>query len=171
MARYVAFLRGVSPMNARMPELKQAFETGGFTNVRTLLSSGNVVFDARAAAIDQLQRRAEAAMRAGLDRSFDTIVRPVLALQQLIASDPFAAFDLGPSHKRIVTFLRQPADAQFALPPERDGARILKVCGGEVLSAYLPNDKGPVFMSLLERSFGKTITTRTFDTVRKCAQA
>jgi uncharacterized protein (DUF1697 family) len=171
MARYVAFLRGVSPMNARMPELKQAFETGGFTNVRTLLSSGNVVFDARAVAIDQLQRRAEAAMRAGLGRSFDTIVRPVLALQQLIASDPFAAFDLGPSHKRIVTFLRQPVDAPFALPPERDGARILKVCGGEVFSAYLPNDKGPVFMSLLERSFGNAITTRTFDTVRKCAQA
>ncbi len=171
MPRYAAFLRGVSPMNARMPELKQAFEAGGFTDVRTLLSSGNVVFDARAASVDALQRRAEAAMLASLGRSFDTIVRPALDLQQLIESDPFAAFDLGPEHKRIVTFLRQRADDGFVLPPERDGARILKVCGSEVLSAYLPNDKGPVFMNLLERSFGKNITTRTLDTVRKCAWA
>ena len=172
MTRYAAFLRGVSPMNARMPDLKKAFEAGGFTDVRTLLSSGNVVFDARAASVESLQRRAEAAILAGLGRSFETIVRPVLHLQQLIASEPFAAFELAPEAKRIVTFLREPVDAAtLALPPERDGARILKVCGSEVLSAYLPNDKGPVFMTLLERTFGKHITTRTLDTVRKCAGA
>ena len=44
--RYAAFLRGVSPMNAKMPELKRAFEAAGFGDVKTLLSSGNVVFDA-----------------------------------------------------------------------------------------------------------------------------
>ncbi len=42
MKRYAAFLRGVSPMNAKMPELKRAFEAAGFQAVRTLLSSGNV---------------------------------------------------------------------------------------------------------------------------------
>ena len=36
-------------MNAKMPELKRAFENAGFTNVKTVLASGNVVFDARAA--------------------------------------------------------------------------------------------------------------------------
>jgi len=46
MPRFVAFLRGVSPLNARMPELKSSFEAAGFRNVRTVLSSGNVVFDA-----------------------------------------------------------------------------------------------------------------------------
>jgi uncharacterized protein (DUF1697 family) len=46
MKRYAAFLRGVSPMNAKMPELRAAFEAAGFEDVRTLLSSGNVVFGA-----------------------------------------------------------------------------------------------------------------------------
>lgn len=41
----------------------------------------------------------------------------------------------------------------------------------EVFTAYLPRDKGPVFMSLLERTFGIDITTRTLDTVAKCAAA
>jgi uncharacterized protein (DUF1697 family) len=36
-------------MNASMPALKACFEAAGFTDVRTLLSSGNVAFDARSA--------------------------------------------------------------------------------------------------------------------------
>ncbi len=42
MPRYAAFLRGVGPMNAKMPELKQVFEAAGFTDVKTILASGNV---------------------------------------------------------------------------------------------------------------------------------
>lgn len=57
MRRYAAFLRGVSPMNAKMPALKRAFEAAGFTEVKTVLSSGNVVFDGRRASDSALQRR------------------------------------------------------------------------------------------------------------------
>jgi uncharacterized protein (DUF1697 family) len=39
-------LRGVSPMNARMPELKRCFEAAGLEDVKTVLSSGNVAFTA-----------------------------------------------------------------------------------------------------------------------------
>jgi uncharacterized protein (DUF1697 family) len=48
MPRYVAFLRGVSPMNAKNMELKRSFEGAGLTDVKTVLSSGNIVFNARA---------------------------------------------------------------------------------------------------------------------------
>ena len=57
------------------------------------------------------------------------------------------------------------------LPVERDGARILERIGDEVYTFYTRTPKGPVFMQLLEQHFGKAITTRTWDTVRKCAQA
>ena len=50
-------------MNAKMPELKRAFEAADFTNVKTVLSSGNVVFDARKATEAALERKAEAAMQ------------------------------------------------------------------------------------------------------------
>jgi len=42
--RYAAFLRGVMPTNRKMPELKRCFEVAGFTEVKTVLASGNVVF-------------------------------------------------------------------------------------------------------------------------------
>jgi uncharacterized protein (DUF1697 family) len=171
MPRYVAFLRGVSPQNAKMPELKQAFESAGFTEVRTLLSSGNVVFNTRAASAASIAKRAEDAMQAELGHSFGTIVRSTQCLQDLLAADPFAAFSLPPASKRVVTFLRQPPATTPALPLTRDEATILHCAGEEVFSAYVPGPKGPVFMVLLERTFGKNITTRTLGTVQKCAVA
>lgn len=171
MPRYAAFLRGVMPMNARMSELRKAFEVAGFTDVKTLLASGNVVFDARAASTASLQRKAEAAMLDCLGHAFMTIVRPVDALREMLASDPYKAFRLSPAAKRIITFLREPPATKLKLPIEFEGARILTMRDGEVFSVYLPNPKGPVFMGLIERTYGKEVTTRTWDTVAKAAKA
>jgi len=171
MARYSALLRGVMPTNAKMPALKRAFEAAGFTGVKTVLSSGNVVFDARRASDSTLQTRAEAAMTRQLGRSFLTIVRSLDALRELLAADPYRGFTLGATAKRIVTFLREPPSAKLALPIELDGARILALRGREVFSAYLPNPKGAVFMGLIEKTFGKELTTRTWDTVARIARS
>ena len=171
MPRYAAFLRGVSPMNAKMPALKRAFEAAGFTEVKTVLSSGNVVFDARPASESTLQQKAEAAMHGQLGQAFLTIVRPVAMLEEMLASDPYRAFRLEPAAKRIVTFMRDEPTARISLPVELDGARLLALRGRELFSDYLPNPKGAVFMTLIERTFGKELTTRTWDTVRKVARA
>jgi uncharacterized protein (DUF1697 family) len=171
MPRYVAFLRGVSPSNAKMADLKRCFENAGFTNIKTVLSSGNVVFDARATSEAQLEKRAEAAMHAELGRSFTTIVRPVAMLRNMLASDPYATFDVPAHAKRVVSFLREAAIPKLALPIQADGAQVLCVVGREVFTAYVPSPKGPVFMALLEKTFGSEITTRTWETVRKCANA
>jgi uncharacterized protein (DUF1697 family) len=170
MPRYAAFLRGVMPTNARMPDLKRAFEAAGFTEVKTLLASGNVLFTAPAASNASLQRKAEAAMSKHLGNAFLTIVRPVEALRELLASDPYKRFKPEPGAKRIVTFLRDKPTAKLALPIELDGARILAMNGQEIFSDYLPNPKGPVFMRLIEKTFGKDQTTRTWDTVTKAAR-
>ncbi|MDM0113068.1 DUF1697 domain-containing protein [Variovorax sp. J22R133] len=171
MPRYVALLRGVSPMNAKMPELKRCVEGAGFTNVKTVLSSGNVVFDARKAAEKSLERKLEAAMQASLGRSFHTIVRSAEHLRGVLEADPYRAFELAPNAKRVVTFLREPGEGQLKLPIELDDAQILCVAGQEVFSAYVAGDKGPVFMRLIEKTFGTGVTTRTWETVRKCAAA
>ena len=171
MPCYVAFLRGVSPMNAKMAELKRCFEGAGFADVRTVLSSGNVVFDAPTKSEAALARDIEAAMAKQLGRTFYTIVRPVSRLRALIASDPYAAFRLAANEKRVVTFLREPHKAKLSLPLETDGIRILAMHGWEVFTAYVPNPRGPVFMTLIEKTFGANVTTRTWDTVKKCTTA
>lgn len=171
MTRYVAFLRGVSPMNCKMADLRRCFEAAGFADVKTLLSSGNVAFSAPPAIVPILEKKVEAAMAQHLDRVFSTIVRPSTFLRALVCSDPFAEFDLPANAKPVITFLLRPHQQHVKLPIERDDARILKLEGTEVFSAYVPNDKGPAFMALLERTFGKQVTPRTLETVRRCSLA
>ena len=166
MTRYAAFLRGVSPMNAKMPEVKKAFEAAGFTNVATLLSSGNVVFDSRASTSAVLEKKADAAMHKVLGRTFMTFVHPVAELKRMLESDPYQGLEVAGHAKRVVTFLRE-TPAKLKLPIEQDGACILKVEDGIAFSAYQRSDKGPVFMVLLERTFGKEQTTRTWQTLEK----
>ena len=170
MSRYAALLRGVSPMNAKMSQLRSAFEAAGFTDVTTVLSSGNVVFTAPRASDASLQRRAETAMSDRLGHAFLTIVRPVDYLRELLASDPYRSFQLEPGTKRVVTFLRDKPRVALSLPLELDGARILVKRGREILSAYVPSPKGAVFMTLIEKTFGKEQTTRTWETVGKVAR-
>lgn len=154
-----------------MLDLKHCFEEAGFTNVKTVLSSGNLVFDARMSKEAALERRAEAAMDAALGRTFYTIVRPIERLQRILKADPYAAFELPQGAKRVVTFLRESRSLGIKMPIENRGARILCVDDREVFTAYVPDARGPAFMVLIEKTFGTNVTTRTWETVKKCARA
>jgi uncharacterized protein (DUF1697 family) len=169
MPRYAAFLRGVMPTNASMGALRRAFEAAGYGNVKTVLASGNVVFDSRAAPVATLERKVEAAIEKGLGKRFLAIVRPVDELRRLLERDPYRGH-VNPDAKRIVTFVRGPV-AALELPIERDGAMLLHLDGDVLFSAYLPTPKGPVFMALIEKALGKDQTTRTWRTVEKVARA
>ena len=164
MPRYAAFLRGVMPTNAKMPAIRAAFEKAGFTGVVTVLGSGNVVFDARTGSVRALEKKAQEAS------GFAAFVRPVEELRQLLASDPYQGARLDSNAKRIVTFVRRAPPPELKLPIERDGACILRFADGMVFSAYLPTPKGPVFMQMIDKAFGKEQTTRTWTTIGKVAE-
>ena len=128
------------------------------------------MFTAARASEASLQRKSEAAMREHFGKDFLTIVRPIDALRELLASDPYQEFRLPSGAKRVVTFLRDGSDAPLKLPIELDGARILCRKGAEIFTAYVRSPRGPVFMTLIEKTFGKDVTTRTWDTVAKVAR-
>jgi uncharacterized protein (DUF1697 family) len=158
------------PTNAKMPELKRAFEAAGFTEVRTLLGSGNVLFTAPRASPVSLQRKAEAAMQQALGRSFLTIIRPVEYLRSMLAADPFQRFKLKPAEKRVVTFLRNRPPERIKAPVTLGAARILAHEGTGVYTTYQRGQASPEFMTLIEKTCGKEVTTRTWETVTKAAR-
>jgi uncharacterized protein (DUF1697 family) len=160
MTSYAAFLRGVSPMNAKSHELVRAYEKAGFTDVATVAASGNVVFRAKGA-LKSIEKRAEAATK------FAPFVRPIAELEALLASDPFAALELPRTAKRVITFLRARPAHPPKLPVTRDKATIYTLVGREALSAYVVQPGNPVFMALLDKTFGKDITTRTWDSLAR----
>jgi uncharacterized protein (DUF1697 family) len=171
MPRFVAFLRGVMPTNAKMPELKAAFEAAGFTDVKTVLGSGNVVFGTPLQAEAEIERTAEEAMTKTLGRSFYTIVRSSSYLREMVAADPYKAYGVPAEAKRVVSFMREAPTPKVLLPLAEHQASVFLASGREVFTAYIPTTKGPVFMALVERAFGTNVTTRTMETVVKCASA
>ena len=89
MTRYAAFLRGVNlgKRTVKSAELKAAFEAMGFTNVKTLLASGNVLFDARPG--KGLKDKIEAGLEAQFGFEVGTVLRSVDELSAMVAADPF----------------------------------------------------------------------------------
>ncbi|MPN50484.1 hypothetical protein SDC9_198111 [bioreactor metagenome] len=106
-----------------------------------------------------------------LGRSFHTIVRATRDLQTLLAGDPYAAHGIPANAKRVITFMRQPVAPRVGLPLTEDFASVFLIEDRHAFTAYVPSDNGPVFMKLIERAFGKEVTTRTLETVAKCAAA
>jgi uncharacterized protein (DUF1697 family) len=157
-------------MNLKMADFRRCLETAGYNNVKTVLSSGNAAFDFSSKSASVIERQIEAAFTEPLGRSFYTIVRSVKELQDLIESDPYSRFDLPINAKRVVTFARALPRLKSRLPIERDGAQILAARDREAFSAYVPGPKGAVFMELIKANFGSDVTTRTWDTVKKCAK-
>lgn len=169
MPRYVAFLRGVSPQTAKSADLKRSFEGAGLTNVKTVLSSGNVAFDAHSKSEPALERLIERALQESIGRGFYTIIRSSTYLNELLARDPYANYSFPSQAKRVVSFLRVTCEPKVPLPLVADDAHVLGILGREVFTAYIPGANGPVFMQLIERAFGTNLTTRTWETIEKCS--
>ena len=89
MTRYAAFLRGVNlgKRTVRSAELRAAFEALGFENVKTLLASGNVLFDAKSG--KGLKERIEAGLEAQFGFSIGTVLRSLDELRAMASANPF----------------------------------------------------------------------------------
>jgi uncharacterized protein (DUF1697 family) len=172
----IAFLRGINVGGHKkipMAALKAAFEALGFVNVRTVLASGNVVFSAPSGGPDL-----EEAIARGLAQAFGfpvpVILRTVKQLGAMLVSDPFKAAPSGPDVRLYVTFLpkRAPARPPARLPEPPAGMRIVRVDPGEVYSVVrLSKGVGtPDLLAFLERTVGRDVTTRNWQTVTKLAE-
>jgi uncharacterized protein (DUF1697 family) len=177
MTSYVAFLRGINVgghKNVGMDRLRRAVEASGLHNVETLLASGNLLFETRATDA----RALTAALERRINRAFGLDVRVVLRrrreLEKLLVANPFKNIKVTPRTRLFVTFLSEKRRTTLKLPyqsPDKS-FRILCRIGGAVCSVLT---LGPQWsknlrqMDILEKEFGKNITTRSWSTVQKCA--
>jgi hypothetical protein len=61
------------------------------------------------------------------------------------------------------------AEVEARAADRRRRRAYLCVKGNELFTTYVPSPRGPVFMTLIEKTFGKDVTTRTWDTIKKVA--
>jgi uncharacterized protein (DUF1697 family) len=149
---YVALLRGIMPMNPNMrgEKLRGVFEGLGFTNVHTVIASGNVVFDSPSKDQAALETKIEKELPKRLKFESATIIRSKEELQALVKKNPFKDAKHSANSYLIVTFFKDTKQAP-----------------GGVLCNIIDTKsaKTPDMMRILEKKFGKQITTRTWATV------
>ncbi len=177
MTTWVALLRGVNVggITIRSADLRELF-TGplGFADVRTVLASGNVRFEAETAASGHpaLKGAIEQALRERFAYDAWIVLVTLEELQRAIDGFPFDAGDAG--RQPWVVFASDPsaiaelADAATSLDPDVDPVRV----GGEIL--YWNPVKGTTtdtpFAKLLARSrYRSTTTNRNLRTLVKIA--
>ena len=91
MSSYVAFLYSIGIRGGRliMSDWRALMKRIGLQNPRTLIATGNAVFESRGATIRELEIRLEDAFERSFGRRVDTIVRTSASFRRLAASNPF----------------------------------------------------------------------------------
>ena len=171
--RYVAFLRGINiggNVLIKMDELRGLFESLGYKNVKTILASGNVVFNAAPQKTATLSCNIGLKLKQTFERDIIVFVYPLEVLQELEKSQPFHGLDVTPEIYLLVTFLpEEPGKGDLSVLSQDKDFTIIKIyekmiCG--VLTRR-PGKATPELMITLEKIFGKSITNRTWGTILK----
>jgi uncharacterized protein (DUF1697 family) len=157
---YVCLLRGVNVgghKKVKMEELRKTFESLGYTNVRTVLQSGNVLFDAKARPRD-------------LESHLGTpvVLRTTDEIRKVIAANPFPQeAEDDPGHL-LVVFLSTPLPSDEILRKTATPAEKFVVHGHEIY-IYFGNGAGRSKLadSLTEKKLGVVPTARNWNTVNK----
>jgi uncharacterized protein (DUF1697 family) len=169
--RHVALLRGVNIGKAKrvaMADLRAMLEDLGYANVRTLLNSGNVVFDGGRTAPARLAAGIEKAMVTTLGVSARVFVLTATDLAVVVRENALGRVARDPS-RLAVAFYSGPTDRSRLAPLARRqwkpdalalGSRAAYMwCPGGFLKSRLPAEVGAVLKD--------ATTSRNWATVQK----
>ncbi|HTX96324.1 MAG TPA: DUF1697 domain-containing protein [Mycobacterium sp.] len=170
MTTYAAFLRGVNVggVNLKMAEVAGALAEAGFSNVRTILASGNVLLESSAGAA-AVRKKIEATLRARFGYDAWVLVYDIDTVRAVVDAYPFEREVEG--YQSYVTFVADAAvlDELTALAEDAGPAERISR-GNGVINWQVP--KGSTLDSMIGKTMGKpryksSTTTRNLRTLQK----
>lgn len=171
--KYVAFLRGINVgghHKVPMAELREVLGKRGLENVITILNSGNVIFDAVSSSVKVLEKMISESLENTFGFPIPTIIRKAATISQLVDDAPFENIAITKDIRLYISFLKENSLTDLKLPYESadNSFRIIEKKENAILSILdLSVGKTPKAMSMLEKSFGKDITTRNWKTIER----
>ena len=174
MIKYAAFLRGINigGRKVTMDELRQVFESLVFRNVKTFIASGNVIFEAdNKLDSTSLTTVIEKKLKAQFGFDIAVALRNIDDLAALAHMNPFRKVPRTPKTKLYVTFFAGKPAKALCIPykhPDKDFI-IVRLSDTEACSVLTlsPGTGTTDLMNFLEKTFGKNITTRNWNTIQK----
>jgi uncharacterized protein (DUF1697 family) len=175
MPSHIALLRAINVggrNQVAMADLRALFSALGFADPRSLLQSGNLVFESAGRTAVELEQLLEAETAKRLDLVVDYLVRSAQEWKALIARNPFAEeASRDPAHL-VVVFLKgnpQTKDVQ-ALQAAIEGPEVIRAAGKHLFVVYPAGiGRSRLTNALIERKLGLRGTARNWNTVLKLA--
>jgi len=139
MTKFVALLRGINVGGnkmVKMDDLKKWFAALGFKNVKTILATGNVLFESTDDDEAVLGKKIADKLKAELGHEVGTQIRSIEEIQKLADRNPFKKIKVTPETRLYITFLPEKPKNKLKIPyasPEKD-FRILEVTRREICS-------------------------------------
>jgi uncharacterized protein (DUF1697 family) len=176
MHQYIAFLRGINGgLTLKMADLRKLFERLGFTNIKTVLATGNVIFEASQGNKMDIASQIERAIASAYNYETVAILYTKDELDDLIEADPFHSIAPSTQSSPQVSFTqrksgRLPFDTPYDVPQK--GYKVLGMIDDAVYSVIdLSGATRPDLLAVLDRAFNKKVTTRNWKTIERCYQA
>ncbi len=172
MKRFVVLPRGINVGTAKrvaMADLRRLLKGLGFANARTLLNSGNAVFDAPSGTPDALAKRIRKALADELGVEAQITVKSVAELDRIVAANPLAKEADRHASRLMAVFVQQRTSlSQLSALAQKDWAPEALAIGDDAAYLWLP--EGIIESKLakaLDRAMGDAVTTRNWATVQK----
>jgi uncharacterized protein (DUF1697 family) len=162
---YVALLRAVNVGGTGklpMPALRSMCEACGFSNVRTYIASGNVVFE-NGADEATVKARLEEALGAYAGKPVGVMVRSGWEMAAVLAANPFASCA---PNRTVAVFLDEPPPADLFKGVTGRGSEEIAPGRREIYVHY-PDGMGSSKLRILSAARG---TARNMNTVAKLAE-
>lgn len=171
---YAVFLRGINVGgNKKVPmaQLKATLEQMGFTGVKTLLASGNVILTSKEENIMSLTKHIALALETEFGFPIPVLIRKMSRLEEIAKTKPFKDIAVTKDIRLYVTFLSETPKSKLKIPyvSEDKSFRILRLDDDAIYSVLdLSKGIGTVdAMAIIEKEFGKLVTTRNWNTIEK----
>lgn len=177
MRRYVAFLRGINVGGRKiikMEELNRIFNTAGYTGVRTLIQSGNVVFNAQADDIPLLKQEVEKLLSGDLGFDVGVFLVPFDDLVKMFESKPFSHPQSNKKVKYYVSFLsgKVPEGMKIPLFSDKKDLEVFRIEGNAVfILSHEVDGRFGFPNNFVEERTGLSATTRNWNTIEKLVKS
>lgn len=174
---HIALLRGINVggnQMVAMSELRALATALGMSNVRTLLQSGNLVFDSSRKTAQQLERLLEVEVAKRFGSTIGVFVRTADEWKTVVARNPFVAEAAADPGRLVVMFFKDPCAVKqvSALEAAVVGPERIRAVGRHLYLVY-PDGMGKSKLTnvVIEKTLGMRGTARNWNTVRKLSAA
>ena len=170
--RYLVMPRGINVGTRNrvpMAELRSKLADEGYSDVATVLQSGNVIVSTESARADRVGSAVQRLLSDEFDVNVPCVVRSANQVRRVLERNPLREVVSDPS-RYLVNFLSQEPDPEMvrALLEEDHSPETIAIEGTE---AYVWTPDGVKAMTLsyvyLEKRFGVTATARNWNTLEK----